>query len=532
MNGVISYQQAKNYTNQKASSSINYTNQSLVKYTSIGLVQDGTAVGVGITRLLPSPMPKTGVLTKISVFAKTTGTLKIKRFTRTGTDTFHFVEEISVSVSQLGLNEITIQLTVNKDDYIGLYSADAQFTYVVSATINYYKLSGDIITDSTLELAIGTTRLCVLFVLQTQGTVTSTLLKSNFTGTLLPDNNFINNGFTLNNGLQSPSVGGTGVTAYWEIYSTLDKHKLRSLVKINDIASIFSLIKKYTTHGAVGTVDCENMKLRLYKAWSGGELPVEVINTDITLDIVAGRSYLVVLEKNGSVHTLSITDTTTLQTNLLTYDNSKVAYSMYAGKQWGSPGVMFLKGGILVKKLEFVTSDASPFCVIIGDSITEGFGLDNNIANYEDRWCAKLRAVMNGNCVISGRGSANSADLITRMAWDVNQYAPRYVIVLIGANDSDLTTWQNNINKIASNILSIGAEPIFCVPPSGDLRVEMGTYLRTLNYTVMGFDYATTVNNDGVTLDATLFSDGIHLNKIGHLKMFNQVKIDAPFLFD
>ena len=481
----------------------------------------------GTTRIIPTPIPFDGKVNSIDLDVGTTGDLKLKRFTKNG-DVFSFVSEVSVAVAQTGRSKINVDLDVNVGEYIGIYSPNVTVGYYVEApSRTLYTLSGDISSNASFTPGSSSAKYNIQFSMDSTKKLTHVLLKNEFTAN---DPKFILNGFTLNDGLKSPVTGGTSITGYWDYYTTLDQHKLRAVIQVDDTNSEFALIKKHDLHGGVGLVDCQSKKLRLFKAWTGSTLPAEVANIDIPFEFVAGRKYLTILEKYGSIHTVSITDMVTGLKAELSYDNSKYPPSMYAGKQWGSPGVMFLKGDITVKKLEFIVDTPSPEIVVMGDSITEGITLDNGSASYEDRYGAKLRAFYNGNVVISGRGSGNSSDLIERMDFDLLSFSPEYVFILIGTNDAHVNTWKNNIIKIIEKITTIGAIPILGVPPTKSST--MGDFLRTLPYTVVNFDYALTLNNDGVTNDPDLYNDNLHPNKYGQEKMFNQIKIDAPFLFD
>lgn len=346
---------------------------------------------------------------------------------------------------------------------------------------------------------------------------------------------WVNNGFIIDNGLKSPACGGTNTTAYWDIYSTLDAHIIRARIKIVDKESSFALFKKYYVQGGIGIIDCKKKQLSLYKPWLGEEIPEMVISSPITFEIVENREYIISYEKeNGSFHRLKITDTVTCQSSEVTYLNSSHPFDDYAGKQWGAPGIMFLSGDIIVKKFEFI-SDApkDSKIMIFGDSITEGHGMDDNRATYHDRCCAKVRDAVNGDCVIFGRGSGDSTDLLIRLNFALEKFNPKYVLIVIGTNDTDIKVWQQNIEEIVSKIRSNDAKPIICVPPvGGELVPQIAEYLTNKDYTVVRMDYATSIEHDGVTQDTTLFVDSLHPNTFGNQRMYNQLLVDAPEIFE
>ncbi len=96
---------------------------------NIGFVADGGAMSVSLTRLLNHKIMSPSILKTISIFAKTTGTLKIKVFSSLDDSNFTFVKEITVPITQVGLNKLNCNLELSRNSYIGLYSDDVQFTF-------------------------------------------------------------------------------------------------------------------------------------------------------------------------------------------------------------------------------------------------------------------------------------------------------------------------------------------------------------------------------------------------------------------
>jgi len=378
-----------------------------------------------------------------------------------------------------------------------------------------------------------------------------TLSRTNFS--TLPSD-WVNNGFTVSNGLQSPTTGSTSILAYFNFRTFLDEHIIRARVKIADITSKFCLFNKFAVtfepknKGTIVEIDCQNNVINFYEQWDVEIYPTTMPplrqSFPLGVTIVANRDYIVSLQKYGTKRTLTIKDTVTGVSNSVYWDNSEHVTNTDIGSSWGTPGIMFLQGNILVKKFEFILPTPKDVkTIIFGDSITEGFALNiGSNATAEDRWCAKIRTAIKGNCAIAGKGGGMSADLVARLDTDLDSFTPKYVVVLIGTNDAaaaNITAWTTNINTIISRILAKNAIPILCVPPLNTLGgnypsniAQMGVYLRSLPYTVIGFDYATSVGNDGVTCDTSLFVDGTHPNVAGNLKMYNQVLIDAPEIME
>ena len=117
-----------------------------VQSESVGFVENsGAPSTVNSTYLIDKKYTDSCLLKRLTIFAKTTGTLIIKAFSTLDDIDFTFIKEISVSVTQTGLNVLTCSLDIPKNGYIGLYSTDATFTLTGSAlSEKYYFEPGNI----------------------------------------------------------------------------------------------------------------------------------------------------------------------------------------------------------------------------------------------------------------------------------------------------------------------------------------------------------------------------------------------------
>lgn len=242
----------------------------------------------GYTRIINKKHSENGFLKEISFFADAIGTIKVKSFTSANDVIFTLQNEISIDITKVGLNTIPCSLPIYKNGYIGLYSTTVFIPLtpgVGTSPTNYFTCVGDIISSATFALSTSGASILVKFTLvkydaleylnaqENINTINQQIAIANANISTLTNSvntisgnsqnlklldkyslartNFpslpagwINNGFTISNGLQSPVSGGTGVTAYWNVNTTLDRQTIRARIKIVDTASSFAVFKK------------------------------------------------------------------------------------------------------------------------------------------------------------------------------------------------------------------------------------------------------------------------------------------------
>jgi len=338
----------------------------------------------------------------------------------------------------------------------------------------------------------------------------------------------------------TPSAEGLHVTgsakAYFNKYLTFDTFYDKVNVKVIDVNSVFGIVHQHTIKGAVYIVDGTNKVLNLYYQYTGDTLPGIRASTPLTFDLVSGTEYILEVFKTGWKHTFTITDPKSLSKTTVSFDNSSVATSgSYAGKGWGSPGVIQRSGEVIFKRHNYSVAHFPEAKVLfIGDSITEGTNMGAGVS-IDLRWCSQLRAKLyKGDAIICGRGGSTSDDVLLRMddLYSIGVKS-KIVVVLIGTNersDAALVTWKSNIVTIYNKIIAQGAVPVICVPPIPNQGISYITQMRDFiiekGWNTVRFDYATSLNRDGVTYDATVYSDGVHPNEKGSNLMYQQALID------
>lgn len=350
---------------------------------------------------------------------------------------------------------------------------------------------------------------------------------------------FTANTWTVANGkLNSPA---SYALAYWNKNTTNEQVNTRIRVTVNDITSRFAIIRK-TAEGFGGTVaeiNCSTLKLNFYADWNGTANPSAnaiLKSVDIPFSFIAGREYIIELLKQVELSTLRITDALTFHTVDLIYSQETDANltGMGVGRHWGNPGIAFFSGSVSVSKFEYVSLvTRKPSVLSIGDSFSEMFNLPPTM---QSKWNSLLKDEIK-DVVIAGRGGATSSSILSRLDADLLSFKPRFVILLIGANDTVYNTWLTNVTTIIAKIKSTGAIPVLgTIAPRYDRMGfinQANAYIRNSGIRYVDFNLVLTANNDGVTWNPDLVqSDLVHPNALGFQVMYNRVKVDLPEVFD
>ena len=327
--------------------------------------------------------------------------------------------------------------------------------------------------------------------------------------------------------------------AYFNKYLTFDTYNLKSRVIITDTTAKFGLMCKHSEYGALYLVNLADGTLTLHCQYTGGyTIPTVKETTNITIPITQGQEYLIEVRKTGWKHTFSITNIMTGKSNEVMFDNPVAGgISNYCGMGWGSPGVICLSGGITFKNLIYnVANFKNPKAIIIGDSITQGVNMGADV-DIKYRYSSLIRDnIYKGKALVYGRGGDTSSGVMQRLnvLYSLGFSTP-ITIITIGTNErSSVSNWKTNIDRIVALVEAHNSIPVICVPPACSSNFsaiqEMRDYILEKNYNTIRFDIATTVNRDGETCDTSLFTDGVHPNKEGGIRMYNQAKIELGLL--
>jgi lysophospholipase L1-like esterase len=191
--------------------------------------------------------------------------------------------------------------------------------------------------------------------------------------------------------------------------------------------------------------------------------------------------------------------------------------------------------------------------MIFGDSITVGYygtvvnGINTSCYAY------KVGEASGMNWLSSGRGGGSFDGFMGgtddlgfayegRLWREIKKLRPDYVMVTLGTNGGGT---YSQYKAVIDTIIKAGATPILNTLPiraDGD-HIHNVDYVVAANATIMQiwrdygingarFDLATSLNNDGETINDTMFGDDyIHPNDAGHTAMYQRVLVDCPYLF-
>lgn len=177
--------------------------------------------------------------------------------------------------------------------------------------------------------------------------------------------------------------------------------------------------------------------------------------------------------------------------------------------------------------------------VCLGDSLTEGYGVDKELA-----WPALLQEKLHIEVINCGISGDTTAGMLARFYPQVLQFNPSHVIIMGGTND---IWWNVNQNIIQANIQAMtrqaehnGMVPVIGLPipiypegvdeawgpKSGFSRCQkkVAQYVKSLKaqakadqFLYLDF-YSLFVNNEGEIIEK-YFLDGIHPTEEGHRLM-------------
>jgi hypothetical protein len=134
-----------------------------------------------------------------------------------------------------------------------------------------------------------------------------------------------------------------------------------------------------------------------------------------------------------------------------------------------------------------------------------------------------------------GRGGENSSGLPTRFPKEHNWFSgSKYGLLAIGVNDLYFTTWKANMLANIDSLKKLGIVPIIAtITPRADrlsFIAQVNTWIRTV-YNGPYIEVADAISSGSTFFPGMSMSDGIHPTIAGHVEIFKQIQIEAPYLF-
>ncbi len=272
--------------------------------------------------------------------------------------------------------------------------------------------------------------------------------------------------------------------------------------------------------GTLIQVDVKDSLLKIYKPYNADNpvYPEVLIKHQYTF--IAGRDYTFEMTNDHRSNKFIIID------NLTGVTDTTVSAGLNAGLLRDAFAIATENGTAPTVRSFKVSTQYKPGIKVlfIGDSITEGF------ASYPESFNQP------GWSAVSGRSAGIVAGVQNRVLSEIALLRPKYVSILVGTNGFSNV---ENLTALCKSIIKLGITPVLNNIPwklPGSV-VKDNEYINTVrkNLGIKGaaFDVATSIDGHNTQQDLTLYNrDGIHPNEMGVQKMFEQLKIDVPELFN
>ncbi|WP_432328938.1 hypothetical protein ACRQ5D_10925 [Mucilaginibacter sp. P25] len=470
---------------------------------------------------------------------------------------FKSMSSVVLSGIVAGTKTYVISMAIKAGDFVAIWLPANGIKYNSAGAGNYNYLSGSEVSTSGSTFGTSPGTMGIAFKVSQTALGLATQANNNISGlSLLPvrigttfktdlftsiSTDWTNTGtWTVSGGgLQSTSAGIGNAILLNKNYNILRRKTRIFLTMQADTNFAIGYKPQETTYlvaGTIAAVDAVNSKIRFYETWSGSAA-FPSVRVEATIPaIVAGRVYILELEKLYRTNKLRLTDTVTAVTTELvtssTQDSLGTANEVYGGGfGHDNPVLMHISGTTpIVTRFDVNTDKVRPKLFLLGDSITEEYG-----ATVGSGYSRLLATALNDNCVISGRGGGIIDAVINKITTEAAFLLPQYVMVTIGSNGNNTLT---KLQSLVSQIKAIGAIPIInCIPANNKTgsaaHVTANAQILSLGELSTRFDIATGLGNDPTAApNPSLFiADLLHPNNAGHQAMFNRFKIDVPDIF-
>lgn len=493
-----------------------------------------------------------GVLKSISVWCTVAGAATV--FVCRGASTYIWMQYSINFIAVVGLNVIPINdLPVVEFDRVGFFSATGAaqvgFGSVASTAATYYTLPTrlpivvpqQMNTNTSAIIAISA-QIAVNPVVNPNLTGKPDIYSEVFGPTLNSQWTNTTNWSSTTAGLTSTSAGLANAMILNNQYNILNR-TTRVVMNMTTTFKGGIVFKQKETgtqqEGTIAVVDAANSLLIIYNLWDSTSSLPTVYKSIAIPTVIAGRQYYLEIEKSYYLNKVRWIDTITgvvTEVDAINIANDTLGGATQAqvytgGRQSDTVGLVHLSGTTATFiSIEMFMNSLYPLLYIVGDSITEGYGVNDGLQYGQ----LLAKQIGYNNVVISARGGSAIPAVIEKMSTEVSVLNPRYVMVTIGSNGGNS---QVLIAQLIDLIYFYGAKPIInCIPcmSTGQAGTNTGDILTAAgNFPMCRFDIATATNNDITsTQNAALFtSDLLHPNDAGHAAMFARMKIDVPFLF-
>ena len=233
----------------------------------------------------------------------------------------------------------------------------------------------------------------------------------------------------------------------------------------------------------------------------------------------------------GYIYQLTITDAWTQET----YTATEIDAVNTIGAGWGKRSVTSGTGATIINNDNYMLQPYENRMCFIGDSYIEG----NSIAdNKEKRYAALTFERLKGDVFIWGQGGASSSSGVAWLPTVMGLSVSDYYMIPFGMNDSNYTTWKNNIDSMIATIVSAGKTPVLAtIPPvsgvlTNEVHMQMNEYIRSLNYKYIDVAKLLSQGHNGTTPDdSMMLPDHVHPTIESHELIYKLIVSTIPEIF-
>jgi len=240
----------------------------------------------------------------------------------------------------------------------------------------------------------------------------------------------------------------------------------------------------------LGLVDMTNGTINICYPFTKTDntLPTKETTQNIPFTFEVGNKYTLKLVKNAMNYEFILVDMETMT-------EVKTTKLHLANHALGSSGIKTYSGSCNIINYKYNTL-LFPYAkvVFIGDSTTEGVGVENNT---NSRWCYQLATdYFNNNAIICGVGGSTATQGYGHFANLINEgYKFDYAIVYLGLNDirsDNLTNYYTAISNINTLCENNNIKPIYCttwmLTNHETTSATLRDYLLEQGYDLIRFD--------------------------------------------
>lgn len=257
---------------------------------------------------------------------------------------------------------------------------------------------------------------------------------------------------------------------------------------------------------------------------------------NIGFTLSPNHEYVIECMKKAKEHTIKITDAYSLETDSYTVFPTG---SSDIGEHWGVRSYN-ASGNVSVNS--FKNYSLQPYncrLLIIGDSFIEG--ATGFAENHQDRYCARMKRLLNGSCAICGFGGATTEQVSTFYnAYCKTLFKPEYVLIACGTNNTNYTSWLTAQKALIESIKEAGSIPVL-VTITRRLDNDNLSFIRQANEWIrneskemyIDINKITTLNYDGETQNTAMFAtDKVHPLPATHALIVQKALLDTPEIFN